>query len=136
MNEYLDYGDFLRLCREIINSETPSYAFIAAPDGKCDDFHIFQLWATGGIQGGSCWSDGVHYTVAGEDPPATWPELDSLLRGLFPNLKYFDYLEVIVPLITLCNYTDYEYYGNHTFFTKKIIELKKLHSLYLSGKLG
>ena len=89
---------------------------------------IRDYWVTGGRGGGSCYNDGEHYSLEAATEPDN-PIID-LLVDLCPTLTIKDYSEIMKdlehPLISYTNHTEYEYYGNHTCYCYRIIEVRNI----------
>lgn len=93
---------------------------------------IYQEWRTGGISGGSCWDDGEtdnHYALDAEESPETFDELIAILEKFWPDISFLNYHKLITPIIHHDDYTLYEYYGNHTNYAVKYVDIKELYDL-------
>lgn len=88
---------------------------------------LYEKWCTGGVGGGSCWSDGetVHYPIDGEQEPEM-DDLDDILLEKCPNIGLLQYKKLI-QLVERENWSENEYYGNSTSYASKRITLGALY---------
>lgn len=95
---------------------------------KIDEtYSIYNKWCSGGVSGGSCWTDNpTYYPMSGESEPS-FDSLDSILTKLCPNMTFVDYNSIKESCDT-DTITEYEYYGNSTNYTIVSITLKDLYN--------
>lgn len=126
-----DYG---RGVREPDVKDQPHYR--RSEQASYDDFYLIQSWVSGGTDGGNCWGDGGHFGISADPEPQTWPELEAILEVYWPDISFLAYRKYMLPLFKTDNYTIYEYYGNNTKYTCKVILLKELFDIIKEhGKL-
>lgn len=94
------------------------------------DFLLEKRWVTGGIGGGSCWDeadDDPHYELCGQEEPED-NTIDVILKSLLPEVT----IEVFLKEDDEYKFWDeeydseYEYYGNHTEYSVKKLNLEIL----------
>lgn len=98
-------------------------------DTKGDEISV--EWETGGVSGGSCWESSNPQPYSCSDPEPEFELLDKLIEYFFPNIGFIQYKRACQELIEHDEKTDYEWYGNHTDYAIKKVNLKKLHEKFL-----
>lgn len=83
---------------------------------------IRKKWITGGDWGGNCWSD--ERTGYGPDPEQEpeFTELDVILEKIAPSISFIQY-KLLMSKVVYDSHTEYEYYGNHTQYGIKEINI-------------
>lgn len=91
-------------------------------------FDVYPLrWTTGGISGGTCWSESGHYAIESEEEPEM-EVLDEILQDVYPNLTYLNFRKMMrLPIIKVENWRESEYYGNYSYGKKKTLDIIELY---------
>ena len=82
---------------------------------------IYMRYSPGGVSGGSCWedwSDPQPYFNREEMP--LFEALDKFIEEISPNISHTHFLQIEKNIISN-KYTDWEYYGNCTYYIIKYI---------------
>jgi hypothetical protein len=87
-------------------------------------------WTTGGLTGGSCWGTS-DYSARESEPEPEFEELDRLLEGLRPEITYLQYKALYRMLVQTDSRTSNDYYGNHTSYALKTLELSALYDQFV-----
>lgn len=94
------------------------------------DFQLEKKWITGGIGGGSCWDepgDEPHYELCEQDEPKD-NTISTILKNFLPEIS----IEVFFKDDDEYKFwneefdSEYEYYGNHTEYKIKKLDLEAL----------
>ena len=121
--------EFVKHITEIINNKINNdsdQGIFKEPYGIPNGEHrqvIYMRYATGGMQGGSCWGDEARPYTTGAHPG--FIALDIVLKELCPNISFMQYKE-IEHLIQSNEETHYEYYGNSTDYVIEYIPVEEL----------
>jgi len=91
-------------------------------------------WATGGVEGGSCWDSSNPREYVNSDPEPAFTELHTVLEKVCPAITYLQYCDM-TSLIERDTHTVYEYYGNCTHYATKSIRIGKLYQWLVAKKL-
>ena len=95
--------------------------------------YIYVRVETGGVSGGSCWEDSDPEPYETDNTlPDDFPALDCLMQGIRPCLSKQEH-KGLLSLVTEDSYTDYEYYGNCTYYRFKMASLPDLYG-YLTHR--
>ena len=97
-----------------------------------DDF-LYVSWCSGGISGGSCWSEDNYYPMEGQ-PPEELYELDKILEAICPTMTFLQYKN-LSRIVKIDSFTESEYYGNSTIYTYKVVSLRDLYNGLTERKL-
>lgn len=94
------------------------------------NFLLEKRWVTGGIGGGSCWDepgDDPHYEISGQEEPED-NTIDVILKTLAPEITIEAFLKDDDEYKFWDEEYDseYEYYGNHTEYSVKKLNLEIL----------
>lgn len=88
--------------------------------------------STGGVSGGSCWDNGENgdphraYTNSYEEPEV--PHFDEMMEAICPTITFLTYKRILKEAdIQRKEETENEYYGNHTNYVYKTVQLGKLY---------
>lgn len=88
--------------------------------------------STGGVSGGSCWDSGENgdphraYTNSYEEPEL--PHFDEMMEAIKPTITFLTYKRVLKEAdIQRKEETEHEYYGNHTNYVYKTVQLGGLY---------
>jgi len=106
---------------------------------KNDDFNeklfIYNEWYTGGMTGGSCWSDGdqENYYQASSSPKEEFTDLTVILDFFCPQITYLHYRS-LEKLIKNDSYSRDEYYGNTSDYFYEYLYLKELYDFLKERK--
>lgn len=89
-----------------------------------DKFEI--EWCIGGLEGGSCWSEGdqIYSAVTGEAEPE-FSDLDSTLLEVAPNMSFLMYKK-LMSMVTATTQSDGDFYGNSRNYAVKSITVDKV----------
>ena len=91
--------------------------------------HIRWSWVTGGVSGGSCWDTGdsdPHSSFRG-DPEPDNDSFDKILELVDPTISFLQYRQIQRACVEHGTYSQNEYYGNHTDYAFKNLNLRKLY---------
>lgn len=102
------------------------------PDEQVSPYLSSGEWTTGGLGGGNCWGDGADYPIEAEEE-REFTSLDKTLALIWPNISYLEYKNLAKELIEVKDTSSYEYYGNYTTHSEKIVDLEQLLN-YLKEK--
>lgn len=91
-------------------------------------------WETGGVSGGSCWEDSNPQPYYTNNPEPDFSDLDDILKEVCPNISFFQYKELCKNII-YGSEIDYEYYGNHTEYSKKSISVDDIWNFLTENAL-
>lgn len=83
-------------------------------------------WSVGGMSGGNCWGGEPTYSSYAEDGPDD-TELDGILELVAPRITFLQYKR-LGDVYDRRDKTNYEYYGNYTYYKIKSLNLRKLYS--------
>jgi len=86
---------------------------------------VYMRWETGGMTGGSCWSEDEPHPYTRHEPKPKFKVLDIILKKFKPNISYLEFRE-IEELIHTNHETQYEYYGNSEDYEIEYIILSEL----------
>lgn len=122
---------FVQKCREFgyIRSTKPSKT--SWKEDPCDP-HFEVRWITGGVEGGSCWNSGENdpHQARESEPEADFEGLDALLGHFVPNITLLQYRR-LGKLIKRTEDYQNDYYGNHTTYGVKTLQLQELYRFLL-----
>lgn len=80
-------------------------------------------WTTGGIGGGNCWNEGGHYAITAEEEPEL-KVVDEVLEAVCPQMTFLQYRRLMKrDFILRSESSQHEYYGNHTEYARKELDL-------------
>lgn len=100
---------------------------------------IGEMWEIGGVNGGSCWddSDPQEYSCGDRNKPKSFAALDKILGLMCPSITFLQYklLEGQNDIVLIGEAIDWEYYGNRTDYSYRIINLEKLYKYLVDNKL-
>lgn len=83
-------------------------------------------WSTGGAQGGNCWNnDGAQSYTTGNGPEEL-TSLEVVIEKLFPDMTHRTFRQ-LERLVEAGNYSEREYYGNHTNYQFRFVSLDKVY---------
>jgi hypothetical protein len=115
-----------------INSQCPSeQGVFTEPIGIPNEIKepvIYMRWETGGVSGGSCWESSNPQPYSNRESKPKFTVLDLVLKKIKPDLTYLEFREV-EELVKSSEYTDWEYYGNHTNYEVDFIILSDLYKI-------
>lgn len=96
------------------------------------DFLLDKKWTTGGVGGGSCWDEGdeehdPHYELSEEDEPED-NTIEIILKNMLPEISLEHFLEKheLWQFWEEDSDSDYEYYGNYTYYSTKTLKFDVL----------
>jgi len=117
-------NSIISIAQFVINEQEHHYD----EDHSIESGVLQMKWQTGGVSGGSCWDTGEddpHYSYSSDHNPQGFSSLDQLIIELVPDFPLSKY-QSIIGLVQEDFDTEYEYYGNHTDYAIKRIDLSKL----------
>lgn len=88
-------------------------------------------WSTGGTSGGSCWDDSNPQPYSTDNAPEELTDLDRILEKYWPEISFLQYRVLAAKLVKGGSYTEYEYYGNSTNRSFKLLWLRDLYTTLL-----
>jgi len=88
-------------------------------------------WSTGGLHG-NCWDSTMSSSDAQEEPELQ--DLDTILTHFAPKITFLQYKTLCKELIKRGTTCEMEYYGGHSNYGYKYIELRALYD-YLKDTL-
>lgn len=122
----IDYDEFLTLAREAQEDHAWYRENLKHDPSAIRDGHIHAFavsWLSGGITGGSCWSDGGHYGISPE-PEAELEVLSDILERCGVSFREG---RNILKLARTSTHTDHGYYGNSDEHTIKYIPFDEVY---------
>ena len=87
---------------------------------------LFDQVETGGVSGGSCWDSSNPRGYSTGKSLGRFSGLSTLVREVKPDISFLDY-EAILDQVKTGEYTEYNYYGNETYYACQYIYLKDLY---------
>lgn len=127
--EFLDRVEALGITYYTVK-DPPRCSWDKRESDPCDPY-LFLEWETGGIRGGSCWDTGEghdpHRPYTTDNPEPEFTDLDKILEDVCPNINFLKYKTLASKVITYSSRTQNEYYGNHTSYMIKKLDLTKLY---------
>ncbi len=88
-------------------------------------------WIIGGRRGGSCWDSEDNprrFHSKDADPEPDFVQLDKLLELVWPAITHLQYKNLVRELVKEGERHEDEYYGNHTNYREKRVDLAALYS--------
>lgn len=105
---------------------------------KNENFELNFIWLvheTGGVRGGSCWdSSDPHEYINNEEMPE-FVAFDEVLNKVCPDISHLHYKVICSQFVKELDYTDHEYYGNHTDYEIKYVSLCDLYTYLIDHDL-
>ncbi len=99
--------------------------------------HLYVEWRSGGTGGGSYQDTGDtdnHYSIS-SDPEPDFEALDQVLAKYCKNISFIQYKVLMKKLIKRGEYSNNEYYGNHSDYATKYINVTELYEYLRSEAL-
>lgn len=96
---------------------------------ELDELAIEESWISGGLTGGSCYSNDDHYAVDPSEPIDINPKLASVVEEFKPDTLMSYYFKTINPLIKNISYSKGEYYGNYYNYSRVYVNLRELYDV-------
>ena len=143
MQEQITLPEFLNLVKDIerpseMGEQVSRDYYSNKKDVNFKDIYLNFVWIvheTGGVSGGSCWDDSdPQYYSTDYDMPE-FVAFDEVLTKVVPNLPYLHYKAICSQFVKELDYTDHEYYGNHTDYEIKYVSLCDLYTYLIDHDL-
>mgnify|MGYP003681964579 CR=1 FL=1 len=92
-------------------------------------------WMTGGAWGGNCWDDSDPGSYCPDpEPEPEFTDLDQILEKIAPNLTFLQYKR-LMSKVQYDTSTNHEYYGNHTTYASRSIQIDDIWDFLEEWKL-
>ena len=92
---------------------------------------IFQYWISGGKRGGGLNTKPDH-AVNGEIAPSSFEDFDKILELIDPNISFLKYKTLYTKVVKEDQETYYEYYGNCSIYSYRLVLLEDLYKALFS----
>ena len=143
MQEKITLPEFLNLVKDI---ERPSEMgcqvardyYSNEKDVNFNDIYLNFIWMvheTGCVRGGSCWDSSDPQEYINNEKMPEFVAFDEVLTKVVPNLPYLHYKVICSQFVKELDYTDHEYYGNHTDYEIKYVSLCDLYNYLIEHNL-
>jgi hypothetical protein len=97
--------------------------------------YIEELWVVDGYEGGDCWDGEAEYFIGEGRAPENFVALEAILLVLCPTLTHTQHEALFASVVEKFSKSIDEYYGNHTNYEGRRVNLRNLYSYLVNQGL-